>query len=80
MAETAQEVYANAAGLLSRMGYYATSRAEPPAIITDAGPVLVGYAVSQVAEDPKPFLPNRSGPGGRAPGAHGRLLAWSVTP
>lgn len=80
MTETRQEVYANAAGLLRSHGFYAATRADPPAIITDADPVMIGFAVGQVAEDPEQHLPNRSGPGGKAPGAHGRLWAWSVEP
>lgn len=80
MAETVQEVYANAAGLLSRMGYHATAQAEPPAIVTDAPPIVVGYAIGQVAIDPEPFLPNHQTAGRKLPGSHGKLWAWSVTP
>lgn len=79
MTETVEEVYANAAGLLRSHGFYAVARAAPPAIITDADPVTIGFAVGQVAEEPEQFLPNRSSPGGKAPGAHGRLWAWSVS-
>ncbi|MBL8561279.1 MAG: hypothetical protein JNN06_03270 [Gemmobacter sp.] len=78
--ETIHEVYANAAGLLRAHGFYAAARAEPPAIITDAGAVMVGFSVGQVAIDPEPYLPNRFAPGGKAPGTHGRLWAWSVDP
>lgn len=78
--ETIHEVYANAAGLLRAHGFYASARAEPPAIITDADPVTIGFCVGQVAIDPEQFLPNRSAPGGKAPGTHGRLWAWSVEP
>lgn len=78
--ETIHEVYENAAGLLRAHGFYAAARVEPPAIITDADPVTIGFAVGQVAEEPEQFLPNRSGPGGKAPGTHGRLFAWSVEP
>jgi hypothetical protein len=67
--ETRLEVYANAAGLLIRMGFAA--RAEPAytpagqakavvALVTDAPPVLVGHAVSQVAADPEQHLPATS--------------------
>ncbi len=67
--ETRLEVYANAAGLLCRLGFAA--RAEPAfipagqskavvALVTDAPPVLVGHAVSQVATDPEPHLPTTS--------------------
>ena len=67
--ETRLEVYANAAGLLIRMGFAA--RAEPSfttmrepkpvvALVTDAPPVLVGHAISQVATDPEPHLPTTS--------------------
>ena len=77
MAETVHEVYANAAGLLRSYGFYAVARAEPPAIITDADPVTIGFVVGQVAEEPEQFLPTESSPGGKAPGTHGRLWAWS---
>ena len=80
MTETAQEVYENAAGLLRSHGFYAVARAAPPAIITDADPVTIGFCVGQVAINPEQFLPNQSAPGGKAPGAHGRLWAWSVLP
>lgn len=80
MAETVQEVYANAAGLLAQLGYHATARAEPPALVTDAPPIVIGYAIGQVAIDPEPFLPNHQSGGGKVPGSHGRLYAWSVTP
>jgi len=64
--ETRLEVFQNAAGLLSRMGFSAI--AEPSftpvgktrpviALVTDASPVIVGYAISQVATDPEPHLP-----------------------
>ena len=80
MAETVHEVYANAAGLIRSHGFYAVARAEPPAIVTDAPPVMIGFAVGQVAADPEQFLPDKCAPGGKAPGAHGRLWAWSVAP
>jgi hypothetical protein len=67
--ETRAQVYENAAGLLARMGFAA--RAEPSylpagqarpvvALVTDAPPVLIGHAVSQVAADPEPHLPTTS--------------------
>ena len=67
--ETRLEVYANAAGLLARLGFAA--RAEPAytpagqpkptvALVTDAPPVLIGHAISQVATDPEPHLPTTS--------------------
>lgn len=69
MTEAHASVYADAAGLLARMGYAA--RPEPefrprgtprplPALVTDAPPVVVGYAVAMVAEDPEAHLPERS--------------------
>lgn len=76
MTERRAEVYANAAGLLCRMGYAARSDAafrttrEPrpvAAIVTDAPPVVVGYAVAMVAEEPKAHLPSTSAKAGRAP-------------
>ena len=79
MCEDRVTVYANAAGLLSRLGFAA--RVEPefvpprachrrlpvPALITDAGPILVGYAVTSVAEDPEAHLPELSARAGRVP-------------
>jgi hypothetical protein len=65
--ETRLEVYGNAAGLLARLGFAA--RAEPAyaaggrsvvALVTDAPPVLVGHAISQVAVDPERHLPTES--------------------
>jgi hypothetical protein len=69
MAETRLDVFENAVGLLLRHGYQA--RAEPAyrppgaqgpvvAIVTDAPPVILGYAISQVAADPEPHLPTTS--------------------
>lgn len=69
MAETRLEVYANAAGLLTRLGFAA--RAEPAyvpagqskpvvAIVTDCPPVVLGHAISQVAADPEQHLPTTS--------------------
>lgn len=77
MAETVAEVYENAAGLLSRMGYVAftipayirpTMPAPVVALATDADPVLVGYAITSVAVNPEPFLPTTRKPGGRPKG------------
>ena len=95
MTETTAEVYANAAGLLARMGYRA--RAEdawtpPPsfqgrwpvvALVTDAPPVLVGFAIGQVAEEPEAHLPDLSARAGRVPtGQTGEppLAYWLRTP
>lgn len=69
-------VYANAAGLLARMGYAA--RMEPEhlsrgaarpvvALVTCAPAVVVGYAVAMVAEDPEAHLPVASAKLGRVP-------------
>ncbi|MBS0002331.1 MAG: hypothetical protein KFF45_04545 [Thioalkalivibrio sp.] len=87
MSETRQQVYENAAGLLCRMGYAA--RMEPghrlawepqpvTALVTDAPPVVVGYAVAMVAEDPEAHLPEASAKVGRAaPGKAGDpQTAW----
>ncbi len=86
--ETRLEVYANAAGLLSRMGYHA--RVIPdfqrgpggpaPALATDAEGVLVGYAITSVAINPEPFLPTTRWPGGRPPGGGSGppLGVWTV--
>lgn len=68
-AETKQEVFENAAGLLMRHGYAASvvpnysPKGHPrpvTALVTDAPPVILGYALSQVAINPEPFLPTRS--------------------
>lgn len=76
--ETRLEVYANAAGLLSRMGYHARvipDYQRPPitgpviALSTDVEGVLVGYAIAMVAENPETFLPTTRMPGGRIPGS-----------
>jgi len=67
--ETWLEVFQNAAGLLSRMGFSAI--AEPSftpvgqtrpviALVTDASPIIIGHAISQVATDPEPHLPQSS--------------------
>lgn len=69
MTETRIDVFANCAGLLTRMGF--TARAEAAykdarqprpvvALVTDAPEMLVGYAVAMVAEDPQAHLPTRS--------------------
>ena len=74
--ETRLQVYDNAAGLLTRMGFAA--RAEPSftiarepkpvvALVTDAPAVLVGHAVSQVATDPEPHLPTTSAKASKGP-------------
>ena len=74
MGETVAEVYENAAGLLARMGYvafYIPAYIRPPmpapvvALATDADPVLVGFAIGQVAVNPEAFLPTTRKPGGR---------------
>lgn len=89
MAETTSDVYANAAGLLARMGYAA--RAEeawtlPPgypdrgpfaAIVTDAPPVLVGFAIGQVAEEPEAHLPDLSARAGRVPAGQAGEPPWA---
>lgn len=81
MSEDRATVYANAAGLLLRLGYAA--RFDPAwvgangprpvaALVTDAPPVVVGYAVAMVAEDPEPHLPDNSAKTRRAnPGKAG---------
>ena len=67
--EDRAEVFGNAAGLLTRLGYAARvdcpwrppQGGQPvPALVTDAPPVVVGYAVAMVAEDPEAHLPERS--------------------
>lgn len=77
MGKTLTEVYENAAGLLSRMGYVAftiPAYIRPPmtapvlALATDADPVLVGYAITSVAVNPEAFLPTTRKPGGRPKG------------
>ena len=74
--ETTLEVYQNAAGLLSRMGYNARAEAvflpigrprPVVALVTDAPPVVVGYSVTIVAADPEAHLPAASSPAGRVP-------------
>lgn len=69
VAETREEAYANAAGLLSRMGYDAYVREgwTPPglsrpvtALVTCAPAVVVGMALGMTAEDPEAHLPERS--------------------
>lgn len=87
--ETRLEVYANAAGLLVKLGFAA--RAEPSftiarepkpvvALVTDAPPVLIGHAVSQVATDPEPHLPTTSAKATRGPAgkAGDPQFAWWV--
>ena len=87
MTEARATVYANAAGLLSRMGYAA--KMEPAhsvawealpvlALLTDAPPVVVGYAVAMVAEDPEAHLPETYAKSRRAaPGMAGDpQYAW----
>lgn len=87
MSETRATVYANAAGLLARMGYAA--RMEPVhrqareprpvvALVTCAPAVVVGYAVAMVAEEPEAHLPVTSAKAGRAaPGKAGDpQYAW----
>ncbi|SEN21391.1 hypothetical protein SAMN04488003_11153 [Loktanella fryxellensis] len=67
--ETRLEVFKNAARLLSRMGFSAI--AEPSftpvgqtrtviALVTDASPVIVGYAITSVTSDPEEYLPESS--------------------
>ncbi len=83
-------VYANAAGLLARMGYAARmepayrSRAAPRpvvALVTCAPAVVVGYAVAMVAEEPEAHVPVTSAKAGRAaPGKAGDIqYAWWAT-
>ena len=87
MTEARATVYANAAGLLSRMGY--SAKMEPAhsvawealpvlALVTDAPPVVVGYAVAMVAEDPEAHLPETYAKARRAaPGLAGDpQYAW----
>jgi len=87
MTETRQEVYANAAGLLSRMGFAArvepsfTAAVQPRpvvAIVTDAPPVLIGHAISQVATDPEPHLPMASAKVARPKSPGDPQFAWWV--
>jgi len=69
--EDRADVYANAAGLLSRMGYAAACDPEwvpprapstrpVPALVTDAPGIVVGYSVAMVAVDPEAHLPATS--------------------
>lgn len=85
--ETTQQVYENAAGLLARMGYIARAKPDfrPPgsrntvlAIVTDAPAIVVGYAVTIVAEEPEAHLPQAGQPAGRLPAgmAGGPLIGW----
>ena len=87
MSESRATVYANAAGLLARMGYAA--RMEPEhlsrgatrpvvALVTCAPAVVVGYAVAMVAEEPEAHLPVTSAKAARAaPGKAGDpQCAW----
>lgn len=87
MSEARATVYGNAAGLLARMGYEA--RVDPCrrvvkepravcALVTDAPPVVVGYAVAMVAEEPEAHLPDSSAKVARAaPGKAGDpQYAW----
>ena len=82
--ETREEVFENAAGLLARLGFVARVRvgykpagehAPVTALITDASPVLVGYAVTSVAGEPEAHLPEVSAWAGKSP-AGDKLLAW----
>ena len=89
MAETTSDVYANAAGLLARMGYAARAeeawtpppsypdRGPFPAIVTDAPPVLVGFAIGQVAEEPEAHLPDLSVRAGRVPAGQAGEPPWA---
>lgn len=88
-AETTFHVYENAAGLLSRMGYNARAedRWTPPpqhhprrpvaAIVTDAPPIVVGYAVTSVAEEPEAHLPSTSARAGRVPHGESGGTPWA---
>lgn len=79
MSDDRLAAYQDAAGLLSRMGYVARAEAawtppatlrragSVPAIITDAPPIVVGYAVAMVAEEPEAHLPDHSARAGRSP-------------
>lgn len=93
MAETRLEAYQNAAGLLRNMGHCARVEAAwtPPghiasgpvvALVTDAPPVLVGFAIGQVAEEPEAHLPEVCARAGRVPHgeAGGTPWAWFTTP
>lgn len=67
MAQTIHEVYANSARPLRAHGFLAVARAAPPAIITDADPMTISFAIGQAAIEPEQFLPNRSAPDRKAP-------------
>ncbi|WP_415393714.1 hypothetical protein [Paracoccus sp. SJTW-4] len=83
--ETRAEVYTNAAGLLVRLGFAArvepsfTNPREPRpviALVTDAPPVLIGHAISQVAADPEPHLPTTSANARKAETGEPQLAWW----
>lgn len=87
MSEDRVTVYVNVAGLLARLGYAPRMERghrvawEPQpvtALVTDAPPVVVGYAVAMVAENPEAHLPEASAKVGRAaPGKAGDpQTAW----
>lgn len=87
MSEARARVYADAAGLLSRMGYAAKMErthsvaweANPVlALVTDAPLIVIGYAVAMVAEDPEAHLPETYAKARRAaPGVAGDpQYAW----
>lgn len=89
MAETRLTAYCAASGLLSRLGY--ASRVEPgyvpppahhrrhpvPAIITDAPPIVVGYAVTITASEPEAHLPEQSARAGRVPHGESGGPPWA---
>ena len=89
MAETRLSAYSAASGLLTRLGYVA--RVEPdlvpprvyhcrrpvPAIITDAPPIVVGYAVTITASEPEAHLPNQSARAGRVPHGESGRPPWA---
>ena len=89
MAETTSDVYANAAGLLRNLGHFAEvdeAFTPPPtfhhrgavvALVTDAPPVIVGHAISQVAEEPEAHLPDLSARAGRVPAGQAGEPPWA---
>lgn len=89
MAETRLSAYSAAAGLLGNMGYAARvdpewvpprvyhSRQPVPAIITDAPPIVVGYAVTITASEPEAHLPEQSARAGRVPHGESGGPPWA---
>ena len=89
MLDARTETYSAAAGLLVRMGYMARvdpewvpppacHRRQPvPALITEAPPIVVGYAVTSVAEEPEEHLPELSARAGRVPRGESGDPPWA---